>query len=63
MRARPAPRALRTAISFWRAEARARSMWATLAQAISSTNPTAPKSTSKRRLDLADDVLFEGRHC
>ena len=42
MRPRPAPSAARTAISRRRAAPRARSMLPTLAQAISSTKPTAP---------------------
>ena len=45
-RSRVAPSAVRTAISFERVAARARSRLATLAQAMSSTNPTAPSSTS-----------------
>ena len=44
-RERLAPSAVRTATSFWRAAARASSMWATLAQAIRRTNATAPSST------------------
>jgi hypothetical protein len=36
---------VRTAISFCRASARASSRFATLAQAISSTSPTAPMSS------------------
>ncbi len=42
MRPRPAPRAVRTAISRLRPVARASSRFAMLAQAISSTHPTAP---------------------
>ena len=42
---RPAPRANRTAISFWRAVARATRRFATLAQAISSTPATTAIST------------------
>ena len=45
-RARSAPRAMRIAISRCRDAARARSRFATLAQAIKSTNPTTPISTS-----------------
>jgi hypothetical protein len=45
-RRRPAPIATRTAISFWRDAARARSRFVTLAQAISSTSPTAAHSTT-----------------
>ena len=43
-RARPAPRAVRTAISRWRPDARASSVLATLAQAMSSTNVTIVSS-------------------
>ena len=43
---RPAPIASRTAISFCRDQARASSRLATLAQAISTTRPTMPASTS-----------------
>ena len=45
-RIRPAPTAARTTISRPRAEARASSRLATLAQAISSTKATAPSSTN-----------------
>ena len=45
-RVRPAPNAVRTAISFCRSAVRASNMWATFAHAISSTNPTAPSSIS-----------------
>ena len=48
-RAAPAPRAVRTAISRWRASARASSRFATLAHAISSRNPTAPNSSQMVR--------------
>ena len=41
-----APRALRTAISFLREAAPASSKFATFAQPISNTQPTAPSSTS-----------------
>jgi hypothetical protein len=44
-RPRPAPRAERTDISFCRPAARARSRFATLVQAISSTNAAAPSAT------------------
>ena len=44
MRARLAPSAARIVISRSRTEARASSMFATLTQAISINNPTAPKS-------------------
>ena len=43
MRNRPAPKAVRSAISFCRPAARTNSRLATFAQAISNTNPTAPK--------------------
>ena len=48
-RPRPAPSAARTAISDSRAAARASSRLATLAQAMSSTKPTAPSRTSTER--------------
>ena len=48
-RARPAPRAARTAISRWRPSARDRSRFATFAQAMSSTKPTDPASTMSDR--------------
>ena len=44
MALRDAPRAVRTAISFWRVVPLASSRLATLTQAISSTKPTAPSS-------------------
>ena len=61
-RSRVAPRAVRTAISFERAAARASSRLATLAQAMRSTNPTAPRSTSSagRTSPVAGDA--EARH-
>ena len=43
---RVAPSAIRVAISRWRPEARASSRFATLAQAISNTRPTAPARIS-----------------
>ena len=43
-RHRLAPSAVRTAISFWRDAAFASSRFATFAQAINRTNPTAPRS-------------------
>ena len=46
IRARPAPIAVRIEISLARPAARASSMFATSAHAISSTNPTAPNSTA-----------------
>ena len=45
-RQRLAPSAVRMAISFWRAAARASSRLATLAQVMIRTKPTAPSSTS-----------------
>ena len=45
-RARPAPSARRIAISRWRTDERASSRFATFAQAISSTQPTAASSVS-----------------
>src|SRR5690242_7102769 len=45
MRPRPAPNAMRSAISFVRAAPRTRNKLATFAHAISSTKITAPKST------------------
>ena len=45
--ARDAPSAVRTVISRWRAVPRASSRLATLAQAISSTKPTAPSSSQR----------------
>ena len=61
MRPRLAPRAARTAISRWRASARESSRFATFAQAISSTNATAPISTTSAATDAADDLLLQ-RH-
>ena len=52
MRKRPAPSALRKAISFCRDAACAISRFATFAQAIKSTNPTAPKRINKVGLTL-----------
>ena len=60
MRARLAPSAARTAISFCRPSARESSRFATLAQAISSTNPTAPSEDDQRLSDVADDLLLSG---
>ena len=51
MRARPAPSALRTAISRWRVCERASIRLAILAHAISRTNPTAPSAIQRRVLD------------
>ena len=47
IRARPAPRATLTPISFCRETPRARSRFATFVQAMSSTNPTAPSRMSR----------------
>ena len=59
--ARPAPSAARTAISRARPVARASSRLATLAQAISSTKPTAPLRISTSRTDIADERLVQRR--
>jgi len=48
-RIRLAPRAVRSAISLRRDAARASSRLATLAQAMSSTTPTAPSNTNSAR--------------
>ena len=61
-RQRPAPSAARTAISRCRAVARASSRLAALTQAISSTSPTAPSSTSSMRCDRSDDLLVQRNH-
>ena len=55
----PAPSAARSAISCCRAVDRASSRFATLAQAMSSTNTTAPRSAYERRLGVLDDVVLE----
>ena len=52
MRDRLAPNAARIDISFWRVSPRASKRFATLAQAMSSTNPTAPNNTSNARRTL-----------
>ena len=49
VRPRLAPRAARRATSRWRVEERARSMFATLAQAMSRTRPTAREQHEQRR--------------
>ena len=55
-RPRPAPSAARTAISGCRAPPFARACrFATFAQAMSSTNPTAPEQHEQRRARIADD--------
>ena len=56
---RPAPMAVRTAISVRRDAARANSRPATLAQPINSTNPTAPCSNSRgdRSCPYRDSVI------
>ena len=51
-RARLAPSAVRTAISFWREAARASSRLATFADAISSTQPTARQQHHQRGAQL-----------
>ena len=56
MRARPAPMAVRMAISRRRPVARTSSRLATLAHAINSTNPTAPRSTSSSVCALRTSV-------
>ena len=56
---RPAPRAARIPISRCRASARTRRRLATLAQAISRTKLTAPRSTEESGADFADDLLFQ----
>ncbi len=60
-RARPAPSARRTAISRDRAEARASSRLAMFAQAISSTNATAPSEDQQSLLDVADHLRVQRR--
>ena len=61
IRPRLAPSAARTAISFCRASARDSSRFATFAQAMSSTKPTAPIRIDQRTPHVADD-LFLQRH-
>ena len=56
-RRRPAPSAVRMAISFCRVAVRASSRLERFAQTISITTPTAHASTSKRRPDAAADVF------
>ena len=56
---RPAPSAARTASSRCRAVARASSRLATFAQAISSTNATAPSMHEQRRPDVAGQLLAQ----
>ena len=60
MRQRLAPIAARMASSLWRTAARASSRLATLAQAISSTKPTAPSSTSRARRTSSTIDSFMG---
>ena len=60
MRARLAPSAMRTAISWRRVAARIKSRFATLAQAISSTNATAPTRTSSEVRTLPIRVSLSG---
>ena len=58
-RPRPAPSAVRTAISRRRAAPRATSSPATFAQAISSTNPTAPSTHQQRGAHVRDHARRE----
>jgi hypothetical protein len=57
-RLRPAPSAERTTSSRWRAEPRASCRFATLAQAISSTKPTAASSSHSPRTVSRSRKLF-----
>ncbi len=60
-RQREAPSEARTATSFWRVVARASSRFATLAQAISSTKPTAPiNSHIARMMSRSRKSFFSG---
>ena len=59
--ARPAPSAVRTAISRCRPDARASSAFATLAQAMSSTKVTIARSARSVRTDAVDDLVEERR--
>ena len=62
-RVRRAPRASRTAISRRRLDPRASSRFATLAQAMRSTKPTAASSTSSDVRMSPDDLLVERDYC
>ena len=62
MRPRPLPIAARTAISRPRSEARTRSRLAMLAQAISSTKPTAPSSASSAGRSVLHHVALHAGH-
>ena len=59
MRPRPAPSAVRSANSLRRVVPRASSRLATLTQAISSRNPTAPISTQSAPTDAAHQLVFQ----
>ena len=61
MRPRPAPSAVRTAISRARAAPRASSRLATLPQAINSTSPTAASSIEQSLSHIADELFHERR--
>ena len=61
-RPRPAPSAVSTANSRWRVSARASSRFATLAQAMSSTNPTAACNTQIDSSGAAEDLVRQRRH-
>ena len=74
MRKRPAPRAVRKAISRSLVAARTNNRFATFAHAINSTNPTAPKRSSRVGLVLPTSCsrketrrrfqpLFESGYC
>ena len=57
MRPRPAPSAVRTAISRRRAAPRVSVRFATFAQAISSTSTTAAAEHLERTLQVADEIV------
>ena len=61
MRPHPAPSARRIATSFCRAAARESCKWATLAQAISRTKPTAPSKTRSSSRTPAVWLASRGR--
>ena len=58
-RSRPAPMAVLTASSLWRANPRASSRFARFAQAISSTQTAAPLSASSSRRDLLRQLVAQ----
>ena len=62
-RQRPAPKAVRTAISCCRPAARASNRFATLAQAMSSTNATAPAKIKSDARIFATRSSLSGRIC